>query len=312
MESTFYVPYSPLSVYEELGSDVVAPIMLECKRGKSIFPVLKYSDNKGRTYYSRTQKASTLGALSEPIIRQSVEYPFKIPLPQLDPLQIIQRLPSDNILVYKGIYGDREVVIKMYTEEDEEFNDFDILSKLESLKAFPRPIMKLYPNPPLEIQNGINDISVITRVEVLEYIPGHALSDVFVTDIKPVIRGILNQVKLLHKADVVHNDIAARNIIITPDHQIRLIDFGEAFSISKDAPDWRDRLGFGDFVKSRVRRDPTFLDFQNIFAILDNYLKVGTFSARQYLESLLGCFPRTITVDHITLLLDDPRLEMIC
>lgn len=285
MESTFYVPYSPLSLYRQLGSEAVAPLIFE----QALSTVLKYYDSKGNIYYSKVREKSTLENLLEPTNDPLLNHVLETPLPQVGPLQILRRLPSDNTVVYKGLYQNREVVVKMYTAQEANSDELHILSLLTSTNSFPRPIMRLYLDPPLRIQEDI------TRVEVLEYIQGFPLDDVFVVDIRPVIRGVLSQIEQLQNAKIVHSDVHSKNIIITPDSKVRLIDFGLSFNI----PSGRKKS-----VESSDR------DFLYLLGLLDNYVKIGALSVYEYLEHL-GYSQDVITAEHIRTLLEDPNLEMI-
>lgn len=229
----------------------------------------------------------------------------------------------DGTTTYKGLCQSSSVIGKVYTENAGSI-DFDILSVLanyverekdqlpeeaKSKKMFPRPILKVNFTPPLNTLGANDSPMLVSRLDVLEYITGTPLSDVFLLDIKPVIRSLLDQVHILHSAGVVHNDIAARNIIVTPDHQIRLIDFGESFT--------RDYCASAQCNSLEASFEYcTNYDFRNIVRLLREYTTfdgiddIDGVSPIDYLEMAFGYRPPIITADHIITLLDDPRLHM--
>lgn len=63
----------------------------------------------------------------------------------------------------------------------------------------------------------------------LEYLTGTTLYDKYIYDIstkKRVITAIQAGIKCMWKAGVIHNDLHAKNIMVTRDNRVKLIDFG--------------------------------------------------------------------------------------
>jgi serine/threonine protein kinase/DNA-binding NarL/FixJ family response regulator len=73
---------------------------------------------------------------------------------------------------------------------------------------------------------------------VLEHIPGHDLHDLLierggallVTEALRAIRGTLRALAYAHGQDIVHRDVKPGNIMVTPDGQVKVTDFGLALA----------------------------------------------------------------------------------
>ncbi|MUK89313.1 protein kinase [Ornithinibacillus sp. L9] len=87
----------------------------------------------------------------------------------------------------------------------------------------------------------------------LEYIEGETLKNIDVMDLNNpqkfnIIQQLINAVQVAHENSIIHRDINPKNIMITQDYQVKLIDFG----ISK--------------IKDMVNTDTTYQFATNIYA----------------------------------------------
>lgn len=76
---------------------------------------------------------------------------------------------------------------------------------------------------------------------VMEYVPGHQLRDLIAEGPLPAdkvekyMSGLLTALEYSHRAGVVHRDIKPGNVMVTPDDEIKVMDFGIARAISDTA-----------------------------------------------------------------------------
>lgn len=77
---------------------------------------------------------------------------------------------------------------------------------------------------------------------VMEYVPGRTLRELIHEDaVTPrdavdITLGILDALEYSHRAGIVHRDIKPANVIVTPERQIKVMDFGIARAVEDTAP----------------------------------------------------------------------------
>lgn len=82
---------------------------------------------------------------------------------------------------------------------------------------------------------------IIVPYIVMEYVPGHQLRDLMaegpldLPHIRKYMSGVLTALEYSHRAGVVHRDIKPGNVMVTPDDEIKVMDFGIARAISDTA-----------------------------------------------------------------------------
>lgn len=93
-----------------------------------------------------------------------------------------------------------------------------------------------------------------TPYYVMEFVPGQPLVDVLAAgtlDVPVAVRyarHVLTALRAAHEVGVVHRDVAARNVLITPDERAVLIDFslGVTFNAPRDERITAQKEGVGD------------------------------------------------------------------
>ncbi|MCJ8505880.1 Stk1 family PASTA domain-containing Ser/Thr kinase [Kocuria flava] len=77
---------------------------------------------------------------------------------------------------------------------------------------------------------------------VMEYVPGRTLRELVHQDaVSPreavdLVLGILDALEYSHRAGIVHRDIKPANVIVTPEGQVKVMDFGIARAVEDTAP----------------------------------------------------------------------------
>ncbi len=77
---------------------------------------------------------------------------------------------------------------------------------------------------------------------VMEYVPGRTLRELIHEDaVTPqeaveLTLGILDALEYSHRAGIVHRDIKPANVIVTPDRQVKVMDFGIARAVEDTSP----------------------------------------------------------------------------
>lgn len=78
-----------------------------------------------------------------------------------------------------------------------------------------------------------------TAYIVMEYVDGNALNDVVAArgrmrreELFPILKPLLRDLAILHRAGVIHRDISPDNLILTREGKLKLLDFGAARSTS--------------------------------------------------------------------------------
>jgi serine/threonine protein kinase len=115
---------------------------------------------------------------------------------------------------------------------DEEYagrfaREIDLLQQIDSpfvIKLYDWAVREFFP-----------DLHQALSYIVAEYVEGHALSDIIDTraplgepDSLAIARQIAHGLAAIHKLGIIHRDVKAQNIMITPDNHAKLIDFGIA------------------------------------------------------------------------------------
>jgi len=84
---------------------------------------------------------------------------------------------------------------------------------------------------------------------VLEYIDGHNLRELIRThhnllkDYIDIILNICETLEYIHKRGIIHQDIKSRNMLLTKDMDIKIVDFGLAYEKGKSNAKIRERAG---------------------------------------------------------------------
>ncbi|MFC6258148.1 protein kinase, partial [Kocuria oceani] len=77
---------------------------------------------------------------------------------------------------------------------------------------------------------------------VMEYVPGRTLRELIHEDaVTPrdavdITLGILDALEYSHRAGIVHRDIKPANVIVTPERQVKVMDFGIARAVEDTSP----------------------------------------------------------------------------
>ncbi len=128
----------------------------------------------------------------------------------------------------------RTVTVKMLHPHliDEEFagrfeREIDLLQQIDTpyvIKLYDWAVREPFP----ELHQAISYI-------VAEYVEGHALSDIIDTraplsepDSLTIARQVAHGLAAIHRLGIIHRDVKAQNIMITPENHAKLIDFGIA------------------------------------------------------------------------------------
>ena len=157
--------------------------------------------------------------------------------------KISKRLASTGLTdVYLGIRDKRNAAIKvLQIKQDTDkkrinrfFYEAEIMQKLNH-----KNIPKVY---------DVNREDNICYI-VLEYFDGHNLRELIKThhsllkDYIDIILNVCETVEYIHKRGIIHQDIKSRNMILTRNMEIKIIDFGLAYEKSKSSVRIRERAG---------------------------------------------------------------------
>ncbi len=157
--------------------------------------------------------------------------------------KISKHLASTGLTdVYLGTKDKRNVVIKILQVKPDTdkrrinrfFYEAEIIQKLNH-----KNISKVY---------GFGREDDICYI-VLEYFDGHNLRELIKThhnllkDYIDIILGVCETVGYIHKRGIIHQDIKSRNMILTKDMDVKIIDFGLAYEKNKSNARIRERAG---------------------------------------------------------------------
>ncbi|KAL6072594.1 mitogen-activated protein kinase kinase kinase 9, variant 2 [Balamuthia mandrillaris] len=167
--------------------------------------------------------------------------------------------------VYKGMWRGAEVAIKMFNDFDldsadektileikEEAQMMERLSKHPNVVKFIGVVMqKQYHHHNEDLKNDLNNNVDLSFALILEYCPFGSLYDVVVkrkqrlplVTLLRVARDIAAGILHLHKENVIHRDIAARNVLVGENFSVYISDFGMARAKQTDINVTSSNLG---------------------------------------------------------------------
>lgn len=149
---------------------------------------------------------------------------------------VIQTLQGN---VWKCIWKETPVIVKLFAPRDVEDaeSEANILQKLAGPQRFPKLLDYRVLTPPQRYYNLFHrcdlDVGAILVLEFIEATPLFSELKFYrgMKDVRKAISQLLDQVEYIHSKRIVHYDLADRNILITPEQDIVIIDFGISFSL---------------------------------------------------------------------------------
>ncbi len=160
---------------------------------------------------------------------------------------------------------------------------------------------------------------------VFEYIPGQTLDDKLrngplpIAEALPIFRQLAAGLAHAHSKNIIHRDLKPANIKITPDNQVKILDFGIARRITADlatvemktlAPDEELTRDFGETIKGEVIGTVVYMSpEQTRGEMLDAGTDLWSLACVMY-QTLTGRLPFKGVDTYDTLnLIRDPRHE---
>lgn len=209
-------------------------------------------------------------------------------------LQLTQVL---NANVWKGIWNHASVIIKLFApHRNDGHEEVKILRHLaNSPYRFPKVLDYRILDPPQSFYDTFygyqRDVATVLVLEFIEATPLYSANRPIgyhgLKDVRRVISQLLDQVEFIHSKRIVHHDLADRNILITPEQDLIIIDFG--FSFSLDPPYTHGRC--------RSEATPLQLDGYHLLTVIQSLIKAGE-TIDETLEKRLGDMswkPKTIS-----------------
>lgn len=163
-----------------------------------------------------------------------------------------KKIKSKYNSVYVGFYTDphisvrmKKVIIKFFGVKSwQDSTEFEILDTLHSRSVrtdlFPKPYISLdfKNNANFIIANNkikkLEKIQDVHRINIYEYIKGTRIFHSHIPakkymEMKYKHDEIFDQINELHRLNIIYGDIHLRNIILTPNNQLRLIDYDRCY-----------------------------------------------------------------------------------
>ena len=207
---------------------------------------------------------------------------------------VIQSLQGN---VWKCLWKDTPVIVKIFEPRDviDAETEAKVLRELEGPHRFPKVLDYRVLNPPQRYYNPFHrcdlNVGAILVLEFIEATPLYSDTKFYrgFKDVRKAISQLLDQVKYIHSKRIVHHDLADRNILITPEQDVIIIDFGISFSL--EPPYRRGRVVLPDV-------NPLQLDGYHLLGVIRSLIKAGDM-IDETLEARLNSISNPKTIDEI-------------
>lgn len=127
---------------------------------------------------------------------------------------------------------DRDVAVKIMhhgLSDDQQFSDRFVREAKSAAKLNHRNVVSVFD------QGKDGDVAYL----VMEYVPGHTLRDVMRAEspMSPdralqIVEQVLIALSAAHAAHIIHRDVKPENVLMTPDGEVKVADFGLARAVS--------------------------------------------------------------------------------
>ncbi|HEV3236301.1 MAG TPA: protein kinase [Gemmataceae bacterium] len=192
--------------------------------------------------------------------------------------RIVERLGAGGMgVVYKAehVHMKRIVALKVLAAEDDRESVFlqRFYGEMQALAVL------RHPNIVLAFDAGEvnypNDLAKVLRYLVMEFVPGKDLEQV-VIDKGPMpapracdlVRQAASGLRHAHEHGLVHRDIKPSNLLLTPQDQIKILDFGLARVCRRRCTEAHSMLGTVDYMAPEQARDARSVDIRaDIYAL---------------------------------------------
>lgn len=151
-------------------------------------------------------------------------------------------LGNDLYLTFRARYQDCDVIAKYFTDASDNNNEYKVLTFLQTIPErdrFPKPVFQEQLSGEITITYENDKIITVDayKVIVYQYLPGNNLQfPLGDEEIMNCRRDIVDQLKILHKYQLVYGDVNTNNIIYWKGKYC-LIDYGRCFSlVNTDMP----------------------------------------------------------------------------
>ncbi len=186
--------------------------------------------------------------------------------------RIVERLGAGGMgVVYKAehIHMKRTVALKILAAEDDRNSVFlqRFYSEMQALAVL------RHPNIVLAFDAGEVDIpraaSKVLRYLVMEYVTGRNLEQYVLDDgALPIhqaclyVRQVAEGLRHAHEHGLVHRDIKPSNLLVTPQDQVKVLDFGLARLCRRRCTEAHAMLGTVDYMAPEQARDARAVDIR--------------------------------------------------
>lgn len=149
---------------------------------------------------------------------------------------------------YGNVYSSDSTIIKVFYYTDDEYDNKEI----EKICSITIELSKLIPEyvPTIYLKHETQQyvaliMEKIEAVTLYKYIVDKRSHNI--RNVSRIVQLLLKSVTALHKAGYVHFDLHGNNILITNDHNVKLIDFSESDTINA--------VQEGDGVTPKIHQD---------------------------------------------------------
>lgn len=192
---------------------------------------------------------------------------------------IFDKLLYENFeYVFRAKCGLKTVIVKVFHGRPFGSTEFEILQYLQEESAtpemFPQPYMKILNPVPNSLLPTLCNIRIknVWQILIYEYIEGKCIQGRSWNNTENLVlhNSISRQLYELHSLALVHNDVAARNIIKDPEGNYYLIDYGNAYSLSDHRFQLNNPFLYGEKGDDPYRKD--MLNLAHITGIDDKFI----------------------------------------